>query len=188
MGFPKQEYWSGLLFPSPRELPNPGIELLSPALGGGFFTPEKLKWHTMIQKKFRTIKALKQMTNPPQMSVGVCVVMEKSVTGSQHTMNMSCLEVRVTDAFFVNLCVVSLCEMNFSLLWFWEDTCNEIYLVKGFHVCQVGCPLNRQISPDGTCGNLYFPFKVEQTMGSCNGQDCARWVPGRDKMIPGHVG
>ena len=44
MGFPKQEYWSGLLFPSPRELPNPGIELLSPALGGGFFTPEKLKW------------------------------------------------------------------------------------------------------------------------------------------------
>ena len=26
MGFPKQEYWSGLLFPIPRDLPNPGIE------------------------------------------------------------------------------------------------------------------------------------------------------------------
>ena len=25
MGFPKQEYWSGLLFPPPGDLPNPGI-------------------------------------------------------------------------------------------------------------------------------------------------------------------
>ena len=32
MGFPKQEYWSGLLFPSPRDLPYPGIEPESPAL------------------------------------------------------------------------------------------------------------------------------------------------------------
>ena len=26
MGFSRPEYWSGLLFPSPRDLPNPGIE------------------------------------------------------------------------------------------------------------------------------------------------------------------
>ena len=32
MGFSRQEYWSGLLFPSPGHLPNPGIELRSPAL------------------------------------------------------------------------------------------------------------------------------------------------------------
>ena len=41
MGFSRQEYWSGLPFPSPRDLPNPGIEptsLMSPALAGGFFT------------------------------------------------------------------------------------------------------------------------------------------------------
>ena len=31
MGFPRQEYWSGLLFPSPEDLPHPGIELASPA-------------------------------------------------------------------------------------------------------------------------------------------------------------
>ena len=31
MGFPRQEYWSGLTFPSPRDLPNPGIEPMSPA-------------------------------------------------------------------------------------------------------------------------------------------------------------
>ena len=31
MGFSRQEYWSGLPFPSPGDLPNPGIELGSPA-------------------------------------------------------------------------------------------------------------------------------------------------------------
>jgi len=32
MGFLRQEYWSGLPFPSPGDLPDPGIELTSPAL------------------------------------------------------------------------------------------------------------------------------------------------------------
>ena len=37
-GFSRQEYWSGLPCPPPGDLPNPGIELVSPALAGGFFT------------------------------------------------------------------------------------------------------------------------------------------------------
>ena len=37
MGFPRQEYWSGLPFPSPGDLPDPGIKPTSPALAGGFF-------------------------------------------------------------------------------------------------------------------------------------------------------
>ena len=32
MGFSRQEYWSGLPFPSPGDLSNPGIEPVSPAL------------------------------------------------------------------------------------------------------------------------------------------------------------
>ena len=32
MGFSRQEYWSGLLFPTPEDLPDPGIEPWSPAL------------------------------------------------------------------------------------------------------------------------------------------------------------
>ena len=32
MGFPRQVYWSGLPFPLPRDLPDPGIEPASPAL------------------------------------------------------------------------------------------------------------------------------------------------------------
>ena len=42
MGFSRQEYWSGLPFLSPGDLPSPGIEpasLTSPALAGGFLTP-----------------------------------------------------------------------------------------------------------------------------------------------------
>ena len=42
MEFSKQEYWSGLPFPIPRNLPNPGIQLMSlasPALAGRFFSP-----------------------------------------------------------------------------------------------------------------------------------------------------
>ena len=41
MGFSRQEYWSGLPFPSPGDLPNLGIDpasLMSPALAGSFFT------------------------------------------------------------------------------------------------------------------------------------------------------
>ena len=40
VGFPGQEYWSELPFPSPGDLPNPGIEPSSPALAGRFFTTE----------------------------------------------------------------------------------------------------------------------------------------------------
>ena len=42
-GFPRQEYWSELLFPPPGDLPNPGIEPMSPALAGGLFTTETPK-------------------------------------------------------------------------------------------------------------------------------------------------
>ena len=40
MGFPRQEYWDGWPFPSPEDLPNPGIKPACTALVGGFFTAE----------------------------------------------------------------------------------------------------------------------------------------------------
>ena len=39
-GFPRQEYWSGLPFPPPADLPDPGSKPASPALAGRFFTTE----------------------------------------------------------------------------------------------------------------------------------------------------
>ena len=40
MGFPKQEYWSGLPFPSPGDLLDPVIDCESSGLAGEFFTTE----------------------------------------------------------------------------------------------------------------------------------------------------
>ena len=46
-GFSRQEYWSGLPFLTPGDLPDPGIKPMfpaSPALAGGFFT----QWYPLI--------------------------------------------------------------------------------------------------------------------------------------------
>ena len=51
MGFSSEEYWSGLPFPSLGDLPDPGIKpmsLMSPALGGGFFTTSAT-WEALMK-------------------------------------------------------------------------------------------------------------------------------------------
>jgi len=40
MGFPRQEYWISLPFPSPGHFPHPGLEPSPPALADRFFTEE----------------------------------------------------------------------------------------------------------------------------------------------------
>ena len=40
MEFPRQEYWSGLPFPSPGDLPHSETKTATAALAGGFFTTE----------------------------------------------------------------------------------------------------------------------------------------------------
>ena len=51
MGFSKREYWGGLPFPTPGDLPDPGMEPVSPALAGEFFpseAPGKPAWLTCL--------------------------------------------------------------------------------------------------------------------------------------------
>ena len=51
MGFSRHESWSGLPFPSPGDLPDPGIELASlpsPALADGFFTTSAT-WEAQVK-------------------------------------------------------------------------------------------------------------------------------------------
>ena len=53
MGFSRQEYWSGLPFPPPGDIPDPGIEfasLMSPTLAVGFFTASAM-WNSNQQRK-----------------------------------------------------------------------------------------------------------------------------------------
>ena len=49
IGFSRQEYWNGLPSPSPGDLPDPGIEPMSPALACGFFTTEPPEKHQLVQ-------------------------------------------------------------------------------------------------------------------------------------------
>ena len=63
MGFSNQEYWSGLPFPSPGDLPDPGIKpasLSSPALAGGFFTTGAT-WEAQILNKCNKIQKLYEL-------------------------------------------------------------------------------------------------------------------------------
>ena len=56
----RQEYWSGLPFPLPGDLPHPWIESTSPALAGGFFTTEPFRkpFNVASPLKFKTLSTL----------------------------------------------------------------------------------------------------------------------------------
>ena len=56
MGFPRQEYWSGLPFPSPGDLPDPGIEPGSPALEADSLTSEPFRPRFFAYQCYRVLK------------------------------------------------------------------------------------------------------------------------------------
>ena len=62
MGFSRQEYWSGLPFPSPGNLPDPGIEPGSSALQGDALpseSPGKPQYKMfLVLKKIKRIKSV----------------------------------------------------------------------------------------------------------------------------------
>ena len=71
LGFLRQEYWSGLPFSSPGDLPDPSIEPVPPVLAGGFF--------------FFFFKSLSRLGNPVSTDTGcvyayVCLVAQSCLT------------------------------------------------------------------------------------------------------------
>ena len=58
-GLSRQEYQNGLPFPSPGNLPNPGIEPVSPALAGRFFTAEPQAWPAACILLYKTVSSLR---------------------------------------------------------------------------------------------------------------------------------
>ena len=64
MEFSRQEYWSGLPFPPPGDLPDPGVEPTSPALIGRFFTTEQ---------QGEALLLLEEVSNYVTLCVYVCV-------------------------------------------------------------------------------------------------------------------
>ena len=78
MEFSKQEYWSGLPFPSPGDLPDSGIERLSPALAGGFFTRTSLV--------AQTVKCLPTVRETRVRSLGQEDLLEKEMATHSSTL------------------------------------------------------------------------------------------------------
>ena len=58
MGFPRQEFWSGLPLPSPEDLPDPGIKPASPAVAGLCFTTEPPQKPSQKNKRNSSPKAM----------------------------------------------------------------------------------------------------------------------------------
>ena len=68
MGFSRQEYWSGLPFPSPGALLNPGIEPRSPALQADTLTSEppgiSKSYFTDAETVRESLNALSEQSSP----------------------------------------------------------------------------------------------------------------------------
>ena len=61
MEFPRQEYWSGLPFLTPEDLPNPEIKLASlafPALAGGLFTTSATRRASLVAQLVKNLPAM----------------------------------------------------------------------------------------------------------------------------------
>ena len=72
VGFSRQEYWSGLSFPSPGDLPDPGIKPTSPALAGRFFTTEPPRKPKIYLGAPRSLQGI-SLLNLKRVSAGCCV-------------------------------------------------------------------------------------------------------------------
>ena len=91
MQFPRQEYWSGLLFPSPRNLPNPGIEPRSPAMLADSLLsepPEKLRGFFKKQNsclcRWSIILTPQNTTAPLKVHTAVWIFAHKEYTLDSH--------------------------------------------------------------------------------------------------------
>ena len=81
MGFSRQEYWSGLPFPSPGDLPNPGIKPRSPALQADSLPAEPpgkpASWYKWTSLVAQMVKRLPAMWKTRVRSLGWEVPLEK---------------------------------------------------------------------------------------------------------------
>ena len=73
MGFSRQEYWSGLPFPSPGDLPDPGIEPASPALQAD-------SYQLSYEGSPSSVRSLKKQKSSKKTSTSALLSMPKSLT------------------------------------------------------------------------------------------------------------
>ena len=105
MGFPRQEYWSGLPFPSPGDLSQPRAEPTSPALAAVFFTAEPPGKH-LLPKQYNT--------NGVKIKMGWAPCVE--IVGIEHD-NLNVFD-KSYHKILQSLCIWSFCLINTSLKYF----------------------------------------------------------------------
>ena len=86
VGFPRQEYWSGLPSPSPGDLPDPEVKPTCPALAGRFFTTEPpeepFTWFCFSLRPLqRPTQDPGEGIRPPPLSGRPCVMGDVSIFG-----------------------------------------------------------------------------------------------------------
>ena len=84
MGSPRQEYWSGLPFPSPGDLPDPGIQPVSPALADASFTTSES--HSVVYDSLRPHELYSPWNSPGQNTGGVAFPFFRGSQPRSHTL------------------------------------------------------------------------------------------------------
>ena len=69
VGFPRQEYWNGLPFPTPGDRPSPGIEPASPSLTSRHFTTVPLRKLSLITKEIQIMTTMRCHLTPVRMDI-----------------------------------------------------------------------------------------------------------------------
>ena len=88
MGFPREEYWNGLPFPFPRDLPDPGVEPKSLALQAGSFTtassgkPQFSFWSSPKTQEYRSLVSRQEILGYERWNIS-CHISEQRVSQSR---------------------------------------------------------------------------------------------------------
>ena len=85
MGFPRQEYWSGLPIPSPGDLPDSGIELVSPALQADSLLSEPLIQSAMFGHWVISVYFLSIVNNASRNTLYIHIPMLFFFLGKPHS-------------------------------------------------------------------------------------------------------
>ena len=141
MGFFRQEYWSGLPFPSPRDLPNPGIESESPALQADSSSSEpsgKMNWN-LVQSSVQLLNCVWLFVSPWTAARQASL----SVTNSQSLLKLISIKSVMLSNHLILCTPFSSCFWSSQHQWLlqWVSSSNQLARVLEF---QLQHPMNIQ--------------------------------------------
>ena len=130
MGFSRQEYWSGLPFPAPGNIPDPGIKPTSPALHGFFTT--NATWEGLgllgVTVKKITIKYGKCYNRCKYwMLLGTIRSLEKILKLLYTLLSLDHKETLQCFLTFMVLRSISLLKSNEIVEYFWFSSCLQLF-------------------------------------------------------------